>query len=46
MDEKAEGWTKEWDEDKQTFYYLSTATGETSYTAPFVMSVSLSKYSE
>lgn len=41
MEEKAEGWAKEWDEEKQRFYYVSLETLETTYTAPFAISVSL-----
>ncbi|CAM9682445.1 unnamed protein product [Scytosiphon promiscuus] len=37
MQEKAYGWDKEWDEEKQRFYYFNAGTWETSYLAPFKM---------
>lgn len=41
MEDKAEGWQKEWDEERQRFYYFSVDTLEISYSAPFKISVSL-----
>ena len=41
MEDKAEGWDKQWDADRQRFYYYRAETGEASYTAPFIISVSL-----
>lgn len=40
MEDKAEGWETQWDEERQRFYYYRAETGEASYTAPFKISVS------
>lgn len=39
MEEKTEGWAKEWDEERQRFYYVSLETLEATYTAPFAITV-------
>lgn len=41
MEDKVQGWETEWDQDKQRFYYVNAETLETSYTAPFKISVSV-----
>lgn len=41
MEDKVQGWETEWDQDKQRFYYVNAETRETSYTAPFKISVSV-----
>eukprot|EP00903_Cladosiphon_okamuranus_P012921 g12064.t1 len=38
MEEKTEGWAKEWDEERQRFYYVNLETLEATYTAPFTIS--------
>lgn len=40
MEQKADGWEKQWDQERQRFYYFNPQTWESSYAAPFKISVS------
>lgn len=40
VEEKAIGWEQTWDEDSQRFYYFRRDTWESSFSAPFKISVS------
>ena len=40
VEDKADGWEQTWDEDSQRFYYFRRDTWESSFSAPFKISVS------